>query len=184
MIISSRSSFVAATATVAATGGIPRTVYRLRCSGHRGWPVHPECGSVARTLPRKSSTGRLRIIDVVSHKQVRVAQFLFSQGITDHDPLRKDRRSRLGQLTIGTLPRNPPAAGMGVRLPDRLKARSRKEPKKRECRQRAAFCGGPCKPAARLVLGQERAWRPSHFSEGYAHKPLCSLNLGVASSRG
>src|SRR5262249_11485256 len=58
--------------------------------------------------------------------------FLFSQGITDYDPLRKDRRSRLGQLTTGTLPRNSPAAGMGVRLPDRLKARSRKEPKKRE----------------------------------------------------
>jgi len=57
------------------------------------------------TLPRESSTGRLRIIDVVSHKQVRAArhqEFRFSQGITDHDPLRKDRRSRLGQLTTGT----------------------------------------------------------------------------------
>ena len=105
-------------------GGTLRTVYRFRCSGHRGWPVHPECGSVARNPA-----------DVVSHKQVRAArhqEFLFSQGITDYDPLRKDRRSRLGQLTTGTSPRNPPAAGMGVRLPDRLKARSRKEPKKRE----------------------------------------------------
>ena len=53
-----------------------------------------------------------------SHKQVRAArhqEFLFSQGITDYDPLRKGRRSRLGQLTTGRSLRNPPAARMGVR---------------------------------------------------------------------
>ena len=130
-------------------------------------------------LPRKSSTGRLRIIDVVSHKQVRAArhqEFLFSQGITDHDPLRKDRRSRLGQLTTGTSPRNPPGRGNG-----------------------RPFAGPPegaipqGAEEERIRGRQGATWRPLQTCRSprarartclESLKPLCLLNLRVASSRG
>jgi hypothetical protein len=118
---------------------------------------HPECGSVARNTAAKIVYGAFSNNWLFSHKQVRAAghqEFLFSQGITDYDPLRKDRRSRLGQLTPGTSPRNPPAAGMGVRLPDRLKARSRKEPKKRE----------------------SEAGKVPHFEAALANLPLASCS--------
>ena len=47
----------------------------------------------------------------------RIRGLLFGQGITDYDPLRKDRRSRLSQLTTGD----------GRPLPDRLKAQIARE---------------------------------------------------------
>lgn len=47
----------------------------------------------------------------------RIRGLLFGQGITDYDPLRKDRRSRLSQLTTGD----------GRPLPDRLKVQIARE---------------------------------------------------------
>jgi len=96
---------------------------------------HPECGSVARNTAAKIVYGASSNNWLFSHKQVRAARH---QGV----PVRS-RHHRLRSASQGPsftlraahhreVAAEPARRENGRPLPDRLKARSRKEPKKRE----------------------------------------------------
>ena len=140
----------------------------MLCIDQGGRPVHPGCGSVAPNHAAKivygapsnnwrrfSQTGSRSTASKVpcslkaSLTTIRFAGPSFTLRAAHH----------------GRSPRYLPAAGMGVRLPDRLKARSRKEPKKERIRSRQGAAFVAALANLPLALGQERAWRASHFSD-------------------